>query len=116
MSADGWRPEELLTTGGSAGVMVVVTTEQLREFAAALIAEHERANPRPSDDDGDHLIDRKSVMARLAIGETTLWRWQQSGYLRPVHVGTKVYFRASDVTRIDGDLALTRPERDYTTK
>ena len=43
---------------------------------------------------------REEAMRLLSVGETTLWRWQKSGYLVPISVGGKKRYRTSDVKRI----------------
>ena len=50
---------------------------------------------------GDHLI-RKEEARRMLGGPdpSTLWRWEKAGYLTPVKIGVKVFYRQSDIAGI----------------
>lgn len=46
---------------------------------------------------GDVLIPKEE--ARRILGSpdpSTLWRWEKAGYLNPVRIGTRVFYRKSD--------------------
>ena len=43
------------------------------------------------------LVKRETTAARLGVDLSTLWRWDRSGYLRPVRIGRAVYYRLSDI-------------------
>ena len=50
---------------------------------------------------GDQLIQKEQ--ARQILGgpdPSTLWRWEKQGYLNPVKIGVKVFYRRSDIDRI----------------
>ena len=42
-------------------------------------------------------LKRESTAARLGVDLSTLWRWDRSGYLKPVRIGRSVYYRLSDI-------------------
>lgn len=47
---------------------------------------------------GDQLIQKEQ--ARQILGgpdPSTLWRWEKAGYLKPVKIGVKVFYRRSDI-------------------
>lgn len=97
---------ERVTLYEAAATTVVLTTVgQLREFAAAIVAEHERTRQRLEEERKatreQELVPRKEALARLGVHSKTLWSWQKSGYVSPVRVGYKVFFRSSDLDRID---------------
>lgn len=46
------------------------------------------------------MVSKKNVIVGLGVSHTTLWKWEQSGYLIPVRVGKKVYYRRSDIERL----------------
>lgn len=46
------------------------------------------------------LISKKEVMNGLGVSHTTLWKWEQKGYLVPIRVGKKVYYRRSDIEKL----------------
>lgn len=37
---------------------------------------------------------------QLHISKVTLWRWDNCGYLKPVRIGRKTYYRQSDLDAI----------------
>ena len=70
---------------------------QVREEArreAERIAATEREQER---------IPRLALAKRLHVNPSTLWEWARTGYLVPVKIGTKSYYRPSDVDRIIED-------------
>ncbi len=46
------------------------------------------------------MISKKDIMEGLGISHTTLWKWQKLGYLVPVKVGRKVYYRRADIIKL----------------
>ena len=64
-------------------------------------AEDERERERRDRQAGDHLIQKEE--ARKILGgpnPSTLWRWEKAGYLTPVRIGVKVFYRRSDIDGI----------------
>lgn len=54
---------------------------------------------------GDTLIQKEEARVRLlgGVDPSTLWRWEKRGYLTPVRIGVKVFYRKGDIDRlIDG--------------
>lgn len=47
-------------------------------------------------------LPREKVLEMLGISPTTLWRWQQCGYLVPISVGGRNRFKLSDINKILG--------------
>lgn len=50
------------------------------------------------------LIPRLALAKRLHVDPSTLWDWANRGYLVPVKIGSKVYYRPSDVDRVIEDM------------
>ena len=53
----------------------------------------------------DTLIRKEEARVRLlgGVDPSTLWRWEKRGYLTPVRIGVKVFYRKGDIDRlIDG--------------
>lgn len=46
-------------------------------------------------------LTRKAVRERLNVDNSTLWRWDKTGYLRAIHVGRAVYYLESDVKNLE---------------
>ena len=49
------------------------------------------------DNTKNEILTRKQVMKMLDISASTLWRWTQSGDLKNLKIGNRVYFIYSDV-------------------
>ena len=48
------------------------------------------------------LVRRNEVNKRLHVDNSTLWRWDHTGYLKAVRIGRSVYYKESDVKRLEG--------------
>ena len=51
-------------------------------------------------DSDNSLITKKEAMTGFNVSHTTLWKWQKSGYLVPVKVGKRVYYRRADIENL----------------
>ena len=51
------------------------------------------------DNDGAY-ITKKEVMIGFHVSHTTLWKWQKSGYLVPIKVGKRVYYKRADIEQL----------------
>ena len=65
-------------------------------------AEAEREIARRVDVYEDTLIAKEEARVRLlgGVDPSTLWRWEKVGYLKPVRIGVKVFYRRSDIDQI----------------
>ncbi len=45
----------------------------------------------------DQLLTRSEVSKRINVTLSTLWRWEKTGVLIPIRIGSKVRYRLSDV-------------------
>ena len=75
--------------------------EANEELVRKVRTEAEREQARRDRQAGDHLIQKEE--ARLILGgpdPSTLWRWEKAGYLKPVRIGVKVFYRRSDIDGI----------------
>ena len=84
---------------------VSIRLRDLLEANEALVkkvrSEAEREQSRRDRQAGDHLIQKEE--ARRMLGgpnPSTLWRWEKAGYLTPVKIGVKVFYRRSDIDAI----------------
>ena len=89
------------------GLQVTVTLGELVEANNLLIAETKRELEQIiTDQNTETYPSREKVMELLGVSQSTMWRWQKSGYLVPLPVGGKRRYRMSDVRRIlEGDNA-----------
>jgi hypothetical protein len=79
-------------------IQVVVSIADLKEFALAIVDEVSASDSRKKED--DQLISRKDAKKMLNVDYSTLWTWAKSGYLVPIKVGGKVFYKKSDVNRL----------------
>lgn len=50
---------------------------------------------------GDYLIPKKEARRMLGSPDpSTLWRWEKCGYLAPVKIGDRVYYRESAINAL----------------
>lgn len=68
---------------------------QVREEAAADMA-RQRLEYR------DVLVQKEEARVQLlgGVDPTTLWRWEKRGYLHPVRIGVKVFYRKGELDRL----------------
>lgn len=67
-------------------------------LAFRIMGETERAMREKWEMYGDCLVPKED--ARLMLGKvdkSTLWRWEKAGYLSPVRIGTKVFYKKSQL-------------------
>lgn len=64
--------------------------DRAQENAEKTLAEHRE---RPT-------MTREEAAKALNVTLSTLWRWDKINYLKPVKIGTKVLYRASDIERM----------------
>ena len=80
---------------------IEVTSKDLLKFADALVeraAAKARAEiERQSDVE---YIPKKEAIDLLGVCDATLWHWARSGYLVPVKLGRRVFYRRSDIQRL----------------
>lgn len=73
------------------------------EALAMRVREEARREARAVYD--DELVPKEEARKRLlgGVDPSTLWRWEKAGYLAPVRIGTKVYYKRGDIARlVDG--------------
>lgn len=71
------------------------------ELVRRVRTEAEREQARRDRQAGDHLIQKEEARRMLGSPDpSTLWRWEKAGYLTPVRIGAKVFYRQSDIDGI----------------
>ena len=48
----------------------------------------------------EELITKKELHQLLDISRTTAWSWTNKGWLLPISIGSKVYYRKSDINEL----------------
>ena len=81
---------------GQENVLLVVTPTQLREFAEEIISSALSAKKQ----EDTTLLTANEVAENLGVDKSTLWRWEKSGYLTPIRIGSKIRYKQSEVELI----------------
>ena len=82
-------------------MQVTITLGELIEANTMLILDTKRELEQLiTDQNAETYPSREKVMEMLDVSQSTLWRWQKSGYLVPLNVGGKRRYRMSDVRHI----------------
>lgn len=102
---------ENLTNGGGTTLIAVDAAdlktkmrELFREVVDEFQAERDAAAKARKEDAG--LLTVAEVCNVLHVCKTTLWRWNNNGLLPVVKIGSKAYYRMSDVERLKGGGAV----------
>lgn len=85
------------------GMIELARAMQLAATEESLSTKQNNANNLFPDNNAS-LVSKKDAMIGFRVSHTTLWKWQRDGYLIPVKVGKKVYYRREDI------MSLTRKE------
>jgi hypothetical protein len=78
-----------------AGVLAFAQAMQLAGMEERSAVQNASKSLFPDSDNS--LITKKEAMTGFNVSHTTLWKWQKSGYLVPVKVGKRVYYRRADI-------------------
>lgn len=82
----------------SPNVTIAVKASDLENWVKGLLEKNERANAeRIAAENGETYLSPMKVSEMLCIDRSTLWRWEQTGYLVPFRVGGKVRYKMSDI-------------------
>lgn len=81
--------------------VIVIDAEDLLEFVNEVYAAAEvAATAKAKNDQEGETMSRGEVSKALGVSVSTLWRWDNEGYLKGIHVGSKIFYKKSDVMRI----------------
>lgn len=89
---------------------VSITLSDLLKAQESLIRkarEEERRRMEEASGELGELMTRNELLRKLKVNPTTLWRWEQEGYLTPVRIGTRVFYRTGSVERLLHAKAVT---------
>ena len=70
----------------------------IKEVVLTTIEEQQQAQQANVTDDAEVTVD--DTCKQLHTSKVTLWRREKSGYLLPVRIGTKVFYRQSEIDRL----------------
>lgn len=85
-------------------VLLVVSMSDLKELFNHIIDEREAEKQAVADNKHDNeLVNADDTAKILGVKTNTLWRWGRSGYLIPVKIGRKSFYKQADIDRIKGN-------------
>lgn len=91
-------PGHVSFTFTDAGVLAFAKAMQLAGAEERSAMQSSSQNLFPESD--GTMISKKDAMIGFKVSHTTLWKWQMSGYLTPVKVGKRVYYRREDIKNL----------------
>ena len=71
----------------------------IKEVVLTTIEEHQQAQQQTETFE-DAKVTPQEAAKQLNVSITTLWRWNNSGYLKNVKIGRMIYYRQSDLDAI----------------
>ena len=91
-------PGHVSFTFTDAGVLAFAKAMQMAVVEERSAMQSSYQNLFPENDEA--MISKKDAMIGFNVSHTTLWKWQRSGYLVPVKVGKRVYYKRSDIEQL----------------
>ena len=89
----------LLSECGCENIQIVLSAPELETVLRNVLSDF---LARQEEQKEDPLVPRKVVNERLHVDNSTLWRWDHTGYLKAVRIGRSVFYRESDLKRLEG--------------
>lgn len=86
---------ELLRNG--ANVQLVINALDLKE---AFLQWSEEMRQPNTDARAESYLSAQETADKLGVDVSTLWRWNKSGYLKKIKVGSKIRYREGDVLKL----------------
>ena len=87
---------DLLQT--SSGVNITINAGQLIEAINHCVAQTRKEFEKQMEP--EQYVTRKAAAELLNVDLSTLWRWNEDGYLSPIKAGGKRLYRKSDIDKI----------------
>jgi hypothetical protein len=81
-----------------ANVNITMTLNDLRCFLQQVIDEKEKRLQEEAEE--TYLTRKEASMMLGGAALSTLWRWEKTGYLVPTRIGSKIFYRKSDVVNL----------------
>lgn len=90
---------DILSDCGRTNVQIVLSASELEQALRNVLSD---LLARQEEQKQDSLVARNVVNERLHVDNSTLWRWDKTGYLKAIRIGRAVYYKESDVKRLEG--------------
>ena len=79
-------------------VTLAISAADLKEFWLSLISEAQKSKECEVKD--ETFLSVEETAKELRVTKPTLWRWDKDGYLKPVKIGGRVFYRRSDIDKL----------------
>ena len=93
--------QNLIADSGTSQLLLV-SLNDLKEVCSHLYNEQRLRQEKLKAQENDGLIDSKQVKEILNVKDGALWKWNKRGYLCPLKIGSRNFYRREDVDRILG--------------
>lgn len=92
---------EIMRSNSSSQQFFLVNAQDLKNAIDASIQQViQELNEDVSKSNNDNLVPLKEVAETLNVSRCTLNRWNKDGYLVPIKIGRKVFYRQNDINEI----------------
>lgn len=92
---------EIMRSNSSSQQLFIVSAQDLKNAIDASIQQAiQELKEGVSKSNNDNLVPLKEVAETLNVSRCTLNRWNKDGYLIPIKIGRKVFYRQNDINEI----------------
>ena len=91
--------KEFLSAPGMRDIQVVLSASELETVLRKVLSD--LLSKQEEEKINNTMLSRNAVRDRLHVDNSTLWRWDKTGYLKAIHIGRAVYYKESDVKDIE---------------
>lgn len=92
---------EIMRSNSSSQQLFIVSAQDLIDIIDTSVKKTiQELEESVSKSNNDNLVPLKEVAETLNVSRCTLNRWNKDGYLVPIKIGRKVFYRQNDINEI----------------
>lgn len=92
---------EIMRSNSSSQQLFIVSAQDLIDVIDTSVKKTiQELKESVSKSNNDNLVPLKEVAETLNVSRCTLNRWNKDGYLTPIKIGRKVFYRQNDINEI----------------
>ena len=91
-----------IINSGNGAIRLEVTADDLASYSKQLITDVIAQMGGRKQEEEESLLPKKDVIKLFGVTNGTLHNWAKSRYLVPVKIGRSVFYRDSDIKRMQG--------------
>lgn len=89
---------EDILAGKISGVVIQIEGNQLARALMSVVRDAiDRAASLSAESVRNELITAQQAAEALGVCRTSLWQWEKDGILKPVRIGSRVFYRRRDI-------------------